>query len=150
MEVKGQVIAGQVAKILIRQKSGERIELGDLLVVDDEDGYSIMKVYDLYYGSQLPTSVREMIAGMTLEGHGSDLSFFEPELRNYIVAGGASLIHVTGEGTKAPKGLPTFFSSVQLVSGEHLEFLTIPRNPLYLGRVRSGSKVLDVDVYLDA
>ncbi|MDF1537905.1 MAG: ATP-binding protein [Candidatus Thorarchaeota archaeon] len=150
MDVKGQVIAGKVAKILIRQKSGERIELGDLLVVDDEDGYSIMKVYDLSYGSQLQKSVREMIAGMELEGHGGDLSFFEPELRNYIIAEAASLIHITSDGTKKPKGLPTFFSSVQLVSGEHLKFLIKPKNPLYLGKVRSGSKVLDVDVFLDA
>ncbi|MHA1907082.1 MAG: ATP-binding protein [Candidatus Thorarchaeota archaeon] len=150
MEVKGQVIAGQVAKILIRQKSGERIELGDLLVVDDEDGYSIMKVYDLSYGSQVPRSGRELIAGMKLEGHGDDLVFFEPELRNYIVAEAASLIHVTDKGTKKPKGLPTFFSTVELVSKEHLEFLTKPENPLYLGKVRSGSKVLDVDVFLDA
>ncbi len=150
MQVKGQVIAGQVARILIRQKSGERIELGDLLVVDDEDGYSIMKVYDLTYGSQVPRSGRELIAGMKLEGHGDDLVFFEPELRNYIVAEAASLIHVTDKGTKKPKGLPTFFSEVQLVSKEHLKFLTKPKNPLYLGKVRSGSKVLDVDVFLDA
>ena len=147
MEVKGQVIAGQVAKILIRQKSGERIELGDLLVVDDEDGYSIMKVYDLLYGSQLPKSVREMIAGMKLEGYGEGLVFFEPELRNYIVAEASSLIHVTSRGTKMPKGLPMFFSSVQLVSGEHLKFLTKPKNPLYIGKVRSGSKILDVAEY---
>ena len=150
MDVKGQVIAGKVSQILIRQKSGERIELGDLLVVDDEDGYSILKVYDLSYGSQLQKSVREMIAGMELEGHGGDLSFFEPELRNYIIAEAASLIHITSEGTRSPKGLPTFFSSVQLVSSEHLKFLVKPKNPLYLGKVRSGSKVLDMDVFVNA
>jgi DNA helicase HerA-like ATPase len=150
MKVVGQVIAGQVARILIRQKSDERIELGDLLVVEDADGYSILKVYDLLYGSQLPKSVREMMAGLTLEGMGGDLTLFEPELRNYIIAEAASLIHVTSEGTKSPKGLPTFFSSVELVTGKHLEFLTTPKNPLYIGKVRSGSKILDVDINLDA
>lgn len=151
MEVKGQVIAGAISKILIRQKSGERIELGDLLVVEEEGGYSIMKVYDLFFGSQVPRSAREMLAGMKLEGYGADLDFLEPELRNYILAEGQSLIHITRDKElKTPKGLPSFFSSAQLVTEEHLWFLTKPKNPLYLGKVRSGSKILDVDVYLDA
>ena len=32
IELCGQIIAGLVGKILIREKSGQRIELGDLLV----------------------------------------------------------------------------------------------------------------------
>ncbi|MHA1637850.1 MAG: ATP-binding protein [Candidatus Thorarchaeota archaeon] len=151
MKVKGQVIAGAISKILIRQKSGQRIELGDLLVVEEEGGYSIMKIYDLLYGSQIPKSAREMLAGMKLEGFGADLDFLEPELRNYILAEGQSLIHVSRDKElKTPKGLPLFFSSAQLVTKEHLWFLTKPKDPLYLGKVRSGSKILDVDVYLDA
>jgi DNA helicase HerA-like ATPase len=151
MEVNGQVVAGGIAKILVRQKSGQRIELGDLLIVEEEGGHSIMKVYDLVFGSQIPKSAREMISGMKLEGYGAELDFLEPELRNYILAEAQSLIHITKEKQlKTPKGLPSFFSTVQLVSKEDLWFLVKPKSPLYLGKVRSGSKILDVDVYLDA
>ncbi len=53
MTLCGQIVAGQVGSILIREKSGEKIELGDLLVVDDAEGYLIIQVYDLLYGSQI-------------------------------------------------------------------------------------------------
>ena len=35
------------------------------------------------------------------------------------------------------------------MSEKDLQFLSKPMNPMYLGKVRSGSKVLDVDVYVD-
>ncbi len=34
MEIAGQVVGGNVASILVRQKSDQSIELGDLLVAD--------------------------------------------------------------------------------------------------------------------
>jgi hypothetical protein len=44
MSVCGQIIAGQFGKILIREKSGEKIELGDLLVVEDEGGLVLLQI----------------------------------------------------------------------------------------------------------
>ena len=78
MSICGQIVAGEVGKILIREKSGEKIELGDLLVVDDSEGYLIIQIYDLLYGSQIPRLAREQISGLKLEGLGSGLEFFEP------------------------------------------------------------------------
>ena len=49
---------------------------------------------------------------------------------------------------KIPKTLPKFFSTIRHVSEKDLWFLTKPESPVYLGRVRSGSKVLDVGVYV--
>ena len=37
MEIAGQVVGGNVASILVRQKSDQNIELGDLLVADSDD-----------------------------------------------------------------------------------------------------------------
>ncbi len=39
----GQIIGGEYGEVLIRQKSGEIIEIGDLLSIDDV----IMQVHDL-------------------------------------------------------------------------------------------------------
>ena len=68
MGVCGQIIAGQVGKILIREKSGEKIQLGDLLVSESSEGIMILQVTELIYGSQVSQLAREMIAGMKLEG----------------------------------------------------------------------------------
>ena len=86
MSTCGQIIAGEIGKILIRQKAGERIELGDLLAVDDSEGYLLLQITDLIYGSQVPQISRELIAGMSLEGLGGGLEFLEPQLRNYVIA----------------------------------------------------------------
>ena len=48
--MKGQVISGEFGKILIRQKSGSGVELGELLVSDEGDGKILLQVYDLVYG----------------------------------------------------------------------------------------------------
>ena len=51
----GQVVSGNVAGILIREKNiGKSIELGDLLIIDEDKNNSvILKVFDLSFGSQI-------------------------------------------------------------------------------------------------
>jgi len=148
MTVCGQIVAGEVGKILIREKSGEKIELGDLLVVEDTEGYLIIQVYNLLYGSQISKLAREQLAGLKLEGFGVGLEFFEPQLRNYVLAEAKVVLRV-GDKPMAAKTLPDFFGTVRHVEAKDLQFLSKPENPIYLGKVRSGSKVMDVPVYLD-
>jgi DNA helicase HerA-like ATPase len=147
MTVCGQIVAGEVGKILIREKSGEKIELGDLLVVDDPAGYTILQVYDLLYGSQISQLAREQIAGLKLEGFGVGLEFFEPQLRNYLLAEAKAVLRMTDRPQSA-KVLPDFFGTVRHVEQKDLPFLSKPEDPIYLGKVRSGSKIIDVPVYL--
>jgi DNA helicase HerA-like ATPase len=148
MTVCGQIVAGEVGKILIREKSGEKIELGDLLVVEGTEGYLIVQVYDLLYGSQISKLAREQLAGLKLEGYGVGLEFFEPQLRNYLLAQGKVVLQVTKK-PQAAKVLPDFFGTVRHAEARDLQFLSKPENPIYLGKVRSGSKVMDMPVYLD-
>jgi len=152
MEVVGQIVSGKVGEILIRQKSGESIELGDLLVVEEGSSLLILQVFDLCYGSQIPPSARELLAGIKLEGFDAGLEFLEPELRNYVMATVKAIARVSSDrkDIKIPKILPHFFSSVRRIEKEDLAFLTKPSNPVYLGKVRSGSKIIDVDIYLNA
>jgi len=148
MSVCGQIIAGQFGRILIREKSGEKIELGDLLVVEDGEGSILLQVYDLLYGSQISQIARELIAGMKLEGLGAGMEFLEPQLRNYVLAEGKAVLRISQE-QKIPKMLPDFFGTVRHVEKKDLEFLSIPENPIYLGKIRSGSKIVNIDVYLN-
>ncbi len=149
LEIVGQVIGGETAKILIREKSGKKIELGDLLIVEEDVGFLILQVYDLAYGSQVPQPARELLAGLKLEGYGTDLTFLEPELRNYVIADVKAIARVEGKDVRIPKTLPKFFSYIRYITEKDLDFLTTPQNPVYLGKVRSGSKKLNVDVYLN-
>lgn len=155
IDIAGQVVGGSVASILVRQKSDQNIELGDLLVADQADeSYLILKVNDLRYGSQIPDSVRELAAGLNLEGYSSGVDFMDAKLRNYVCASVKPIAKVLKDNNenkvKIPKVMPTFFTSIRFATEDDMKFLSKPpKNPVYLGQVRSGSKVLEVPVYLD-
>ncbi len=64
METVGSVIYGKHGGIVIRQKTDAEVELGDLLVVEqDSVNYSILQVFGLQYGSQIAPKDLEMFSG---------------------------------------------------------------------------------------
>ena len=138
----GQIIGGNYGEIWIRQKSGEKIELGDLLVADD----ILLQVFDLEYGSLMEHRDLARISGMQLEGYG-ETEIHEREVRNYILVKAKPLFNLNRKSI--PKHLPSFFQVLRRANAEDFKFLEMPENPLYLGKVRSGSKILDVPVYVD-
>ena len=144
---KGQVISGKFGEILIRQKSNASLELGELLIAKNGESKILLQVYDLLYGSQLSQSSLELVSGMVLE-EDSSLEFMDPHLRNYTIALLKNLITISGDSAKTSKILPSFFSEVCEVKKDDLSFLTKPEDPLFVGNLRSGSKVMDVDVFL--
>ena len=146
--VKGRVLSGEYGGILVRQKSDEKIELGELLISDTPDGKILLQVFDLIYGSQISQLNLELISGMKLE-EDSDMEMMDANLRNYNLARMKSLALVKNGNAGLCKSLPSFFSEVREVRKEDLKFLTAPKNPLFLGNLRSGTKVMDVDIFLD-
>ncbi|MGV8141915.1 MAG: ATP-binding protein [Candidatus Woesearchaeota archaeon] len=154
--VKGQIISGKFGEILARQKSDKEFELGEMLVAESEDGKSkiFLQVYDLQYGSQISQQNLEMISGMSLE-EGADFEFMDRNMRNYKIAFLKNMISI--EASQDPhtpkvnisKSLPGMFSTVRTVTREDLSFIIRPENPLFLGNLRSGSRELDVPIYLD-
>ena len=146
--IKGQVISGEFGRIIARQKSGASIEIGELLIADSTDGKILLQVYDLIYGSQISQQNLELISGMKLEEE-SDYELFDSNLRNYMLAMMKSLVTIRGKNAFVSKSLPSFFSDVKEINEEDLSFLTKPKNSLFAGNLRSGSKILNVPVYLD-
>ncbi|PIN72776.1 ATPase, partial [Candidatus Woesearchaeota archaeon CG10_big_fil_rev_8_21_14_0_10_45_5] len=53
MAAVAKVISGDFGRIIAREKSGNSIELGELLVSERGDLKIILQVYDLIYGSQI-------------------------------------------------------------------------------------------------
>ena len=146
--IKGQVISGEFGRIIARQKSNQSLEIGELLISDSKDGKILLQVYDLIYGSQISQQNLELISGMKLEEN-TDFELFDANLRNYMLALMKTLVTIKGNNAFVSKSLPNFFSEVGELKESDLTFLTKPKNPLFLGNLRSGSKVLDVSIYLD-
>jgi len=148
--VKGQVVGGELGKILIRQKADQRMEVGELLVSGSGGGAEpkiLMQVYDLTYGSQISQQNLELISGMKLED-GTDVSFFDEKVRNYTLAHAKPIAIIKGTDMSLCKRLPSFFFEVREVVEDDLSFMTAPAKPVFLGNLRSGSKMLSVPISL--
>ena len=142
---KGQVVSGDFSKIIVRVKADSSLEIGELAVIDNAGEKFILQVYDLVYGSQISQQNLEMVAGMNLE-EGS-FTIMDEKLRNYQLALLKPVLNIA-QGSKICKKLPSFFSTVREISKEDLSFITKPLHPLFLGKLRSGSKELDFDILL--
>ncbi|MAG72679.1 ATPase [archaeon] len=144
--MKGQVVSGDFGKIAMRVKADTHVELGELVVIDNLEEKFILQVYDLQYGSQISQQNLEMVAGMNLE-EGS-FSIMDAQLRNYQLALLKPILTVS-KGSTMCKKLPSFFSQVREIQQTDLTFITTPKHPLFLGKLRSGSNALDFDILLE-
>src|SRR5574339_829862 len=112
LDVVGQIVAGEFGSILVREKGGKKLELGDLLVSKESNSSLILQVFDLVYGSQIPQETHELMSGINLEKMPINAEIFEPEIRNYVLAKVRTLAYLN-ESTNSvqvslPKTLPSF------------------------------------------
>ena len=146
---KGLIVSGEFGNILVREKQGKALELGELLVADTQDGKMLLHVFDLVYGSQLAQQQLELLSGLKLEEN-IGLQFFDEAMRNYILARIKNLATITNNQCRAAKTLPQCFSEIRDVTATDVSFLSTKHStPLFVGKLRSGSKVIEVPIYLD-
>ncbi len=146
--VKGLIIGGEFGNILVRQKTDEALELGELLIADTKNGQILLQAFDLLYGSQLTQQHLELISGLKLEEDDS-LALMDAKLRTYVLARLKNLAFISERKSRSAKTLPTFFTKVREIVADDVSFLTTPPDPLFLGKLRSGSKVLEVPVSIN-
>ncbi len=147
LNIKGQVISGDFSKIIMRVKHNQEIEIGELVVIETENNEKfILQVYDLVYASQVSQQNLEMISGLNLE-EDSAFQIMDEKLRNYHLAYLKPILRISNNA-KTCKTLPNFFSKVREIKKEDLFFITKPSKPFYLGKLRSGSQEIDLDVFL--
>ncbi len=146
--IKGQIIGGSFDSLFMRQKKGEALEIGQLVICENEQFKIILQVVDLKHGSQVSQSNIEYISGMKIE-EDADIQLMDENLRYYTIAELKSVLAIEKGKTKLNKRLADFFSEIKTLAKEDIDFLTMPDNPLYIGKLRSGSQVIDSDLFLD-
>ncbi|TXT61817.1 MAG: putative ATPase [Promethearchaeota archaeon] len=147
----GSFVSGSLVKLLLRKKSDEEFELGQLFVAGtDPSNYTLYQIKDLAFGSQIPESALELMAGYELERESANLKIYEPELRNYVLASARPLITIKNKRKLSlPKKLPKFFGDIIEITDDHLDFFEVPDDPIILGKIRSGSKVMNTKVKIN-
>ncbi|MEK6938597.1 MAG: LAGLIDADG family homing endonuclease [Nanoarchaeota archaeon] len=145
--LKGQVVSGDFSKIVMRVKSNEQVEIGELLAIEDKEELILLQAYDLTYGSQISPQNLEMVSGMSLEE--GNYQIMDESLRNYQLAYLKPILNISkNQVSKTCKKLPTFFTKVRSIQKEDLSFITTPPQPLFLGKLRSGSKEMETQLFL--
>jgi len=147
--MKGKVISGEFGKIAVRLKKDADVEIGELLISETDNKKILLQVYDLSYGSQISQINLELMAGMKLEEDNS-LELWDEHLRVYNMALLKNLLVIDNNYANVAKVLPSFFSDVREVRNDDMYFLSYPKKPLHLGKLRSGSKVLEVPIHVEA
>ncbi len=153
ISVVGQVVGGSFGDVVIRQKSGSNLEIGDLMASEENGSFLILQVFALEYGSQIQDRMQQMMSGVNLEQGVVDAQFYEPEFVNYVLARIKPLARVYNEKgeVKIPKSLPPFFNKLRLISKNDLKFLQKENDAIFVGHIRSGSKVIkEAEVWLSA
>lgn len=143
---KAQIIFGNYEEIIAREKSSANVQLGELLVSNQDGLKFIYQVQDITYGAQISDLNLEKISGMALEDS-KDIFLFEDSKRVYNLLKLKVLITVR-DGIAIPcKEMPKIFSKLEEIKGEDLSFLS--SQGLSFGNLRSGNNVLDAKIFLD-
>lgn len=146
--VKGLIISGQFGDICVREKSTEKIELGELLIAETAEGQILLEVFDLVFGSQLSQQQLELVSGLKLE-EDTAVQLMDASMRNYVLARAKNIIAIKEKKAVACKILPNFFSAVREIRDDDASFFSQVKNPLMVGLLRSGSKTVNIPIVLD-
>ncbi|MFW6378599.1 MAG: helicase HerA domain-containing protein [Nanoarchaeota archaeon] len=148
MVVKGQIVRGGVSELFLRKKQSVDVELGELLIIEDEGRKVLCQVSDLSYGSQVSSQNLEFVSGVNLE-EDMDTSFLDANIRHYILCHINPVLVIDKSGsTRGPTVIPPLFSVARDVTKEDFSFL--PTDGMRLGLLRSGKRTLDIPLCLDA
>ncbi|HJW19957.1 MAG TPA: ATP-binding protein [Candidatus Nitrosotalea sp.] len=153
IDIVGQVIGGKFGDIIIREKHGKNLEIGDLLISEEDGSYLILQAFALEYGSQIQDRMQQMMSGVNLEQGVENDQFYEPEFVNYVLTRIKPVARVSKSDNKVtlPKSLPPFFNKLRLIKNEDLTFLKRSTEQIFVGYIRSGTKVIkDAEVWLNA
>ena len=146
-KVVGTIVGGNFGNVMIRIKYDSFLELGELVVVGEKRKY-ILEVYDISYGSQMSQQRIELISGYNLET-GDKAEVYEKSLRTYKLASAKPILMIENEKVVAAKDIPHLFSNVYQIEKDDLKFLTQNEKGIKIGMLRSGSRVLNLPVFVD-
>lgn len=148
--VVGRVIGGSAGdKIIIRVKSDSDIDIGDILIVENNGIKYYIKVVNTLINSLLPGQFIDDIAGQKLE-HDVELKLFDEKDRFYRICQAKILKVMKKDGFYPPRSIPDYFSEVRRANSDEFQFLN-NREGVSIGCLRLGMQVLkDVNVKLPA
>ncbi|MEW5937668.1 MAG: ATP-binding protein [Candidatus Thermoplasmatota archaeon] len=152
MTYLGRVIGRSVRQLRFRALYEGRFQLGEIVVVEDEeqDRQLLARVVDIEYGADaMGADWCERTAGSMMQSEGG-FELRDRERRLYSVGVCTPLGFITPRNFKRAKALVPHFSRVRRAGVEDFEFLRSEMGEVEVGVLRSGERLLDIPVGVDA
>jgi len=155
--IVGQIVGGNNINLIIREKKGVGLELGDMVAVEEGNKRYLYLVSQLEYGALVDEDRLFTSAGSMLESQNPNVEIPEKDLRIFRKVTINPLIEVIrreGNGeekekAQSPRSIPPFLSKVREIKSEDFSFLEKPESEILVGKIRSGSKCLDYNYYVN-
>ena len=65
--MKGQIVSGEYGRLIAREKSNQKLELGELVIAETSDVKILLQVFDLLFGSQISQQNLELISRIAIQ-----------------------------------------------------------------------------------
>jgi DNA helicase HerA-like ATPase len=147
----GRVIGNRVMEIRFRAPSSEALQVGEMLVVEEESGLTryLVRTMDIEHGADMQTpDWMQREAGQMLARDETEEEVTVRPLaeRLYKIGVSTPLGYIEGGEFRKAKSIPTHFSKVRRTTGQDYDFLKHYLGDIEVGRLRSGDRVLDFPV----
>ena len=143
----GRVFGERVMEIRFRAPCREELQVGEMLVVEDEAAGSkyLVRVMDIEHGADMesPDWMQREAGELLIKDFGAeavDLAELSSDL--YKIGVATPLGYIQGKEFKKAKSIPIHFSRVRRTMVEDYDFLQPYLGDIEVGRLRSGDKVL--------
>lgn len=147
MSNKAQILSGEFKEVIARKSSKEGVDLGELLVYENNNQKILFQVFDTFYSSQISSQNLEKISGLNLE-EDMPVSFINNEQRNYLMLKLKPVVTISDGNVQTPKRLPPQFSPLRSLKKNDLQNVFSTQG-LMLGNIRSGTESKDMPITLD-
>lgn len=148
--IVGKVIGGSVGgKLIIRLKSDAKVDVGDILVIKDNNDKYFVKIVNMGISSLIPNQFIEDIAGQNLE-YDLNYNIFDEKDRFYRICEAKTLKILRNNSFIPPRSIPNHFSNVYKINSDEFKFINT-KGEIEIGYLRLGTDFLkDVVISLPA
>ncbi len=148
--MRGIVVDGEVTEIVIRVPYDRDVQLGEMLVLEDEvfrNRKYLMRVTGIGYGYEAAEADwAERAAGSIILMEGKEeYRMYHRERRLYKSVSCAPMLIIENGSVKGVKSLPSHFSHVRDAEAKDFHEIRDELGDIPIGRLRSGERTLNIE-----
>ena len=152
--MRGIVVNGEVSELVLRVPYDRDVQLGEMLVMEDEvfkERKYLLRVTNIQYGYEAAEGDwAERAAGSIILMDGKEeYKMYHRERRLYKYVSCAPMLVIEGSEVRGVKTLPSHFSNAREPVAEDYEPIKDRLGDIYVGRLRSGERTLEVEAGID-